>query len=368
VDALDIAHRRLHNQHLSGDPLADPAAVVRHLGAVQAQEYAPAKWGLAQRTRGFDDAAVQRLVDTGAILRTHALRPTWHFIAAVDIGWIQALTGPRVHAFNAYYNRQHGLDDESARRTNQIIVSALRGGNHLTRPELTDVLAKAGHEATGNRLAYVVMRAELDGLIANGVMRGKQHTYALVSERAPHRIELAPDEALAELTRRYFTSHGPATVKDFAWWSSLTVTQVRRGLALLGSTVESTEVGGVVYWYVPAEAPPRDPSPTVYALQGYDEYGVAYTEGRAVINLAGRPVVDPSENRTVQPVVLDSQVVGRWQRRVEKGRVVVEPQLLVAPTATQRRAAEREFARYAEFLGAPVVIAWPTTTSAGARG
>src|SRR5215510_14339365 len=118
MDGREIAHRRLHNHHLSGPPLADPVAVVRHLGAVQAQEYAPAKWGLAQRTRGFDDAAIQRLVDTGAILRTHALRPTWHFIAATDIGWIQGLTGPRVHAFNAYYNRQHGLDEESARRTN----------------------------------------------------------------------------------------------------------------------------------------------------------------------------------------------------------------------------------------------------------
>jgi hypothetical protein len=268
-----------------------------------------------------------------------------------------------VHAFNAYYNRQHGLDDESLRRTNGIIVDALRGGNHLTRPELGAALASMGHEATGNRLAYVVMRAELDGLIANGVMRGKQHTYALIEERAPDRIELAADEALAELTRRYFTSHGPATVKDFAWWSSLTVTQVRRGLARLGSTVESVEVGGLIYWWVPGEAPPPDPGPTVYALQGYDEYGVAYTEGRAVANLAGRPVVDPSENRTVQPIVLDSQVVGRWQRRVERGTVVVEPQLLVRLTAAQKKAVEREFARYAEFLAAPVVVAWPASST-----
>ena len=365
MDGREIAHRRLHNQHLSGAPLADPVAVVGHLGAVQAQEYGPARWGLGQRTHGFDDAAVHRLVDSGVILRTHALRPTWHFVTAADIGWIQALTGPRVHAFNAYYYRTHGFDDDRARQTNRVIADALRGGNHLTRPELADVLAKAGHEATGNRLAYVVMRAELDGLIANGVMRGKQHTYALLAERAPDQVELAPEEALAELTRRYFSSHGPATVKDFAWWSSLTVTQVRRGLALLGSTVESVEVGGLVYWWVPGEAPPPDPVPTVYALQSYDEYGVAYTEGRAVTNLAGRTVVDPAENRTVQPLVLDSQVVGRWGRRVDKGTVVVEPQPLVRFTAAQRRAAEREFARYADFIGVPVVITWPAASAVG---
>src|SRR5262249_14087154 len=138
MDGREIAHRRLHAHRLIGPPLADPVAAVRHYGAVQAQEYAIAKWGVAQRTPGAGDAAIQRLLDDGAILRTHALRPTWHFVAAEDIAWIQALTGPRVHVFNGYYNRMHGIDAETAAHTNKLITDALRGGNHLTRKELAE--------------------------------------------------------------------------------------------------------------------------------------------------------------------------------------------------------------------------------------
>jgi Winged helix DNA-binding domain len=356
MDSMEIAHARLHNQHLVGDPLDDPVAVVRHLGAVQAQEFPVAKWSLAQRTHGYDNAAVQRLLDEGSIMRTHALRPTWHFLAAADIGWIQALTGPRVHAFNAYYNRQHGLDEESAARTNKAITAALRGGNHLTRGELAGALAKAGHEATGNRLAYIVMRAELDGLIANGVMRGKQQTYALISERVAAPLELTGDEALAEFTRRYLASHGPATIKDFAWWSSLTATQIKRGLALLGSAVASEDVDGRTFWFVPGPPPPRQRSPRVIAMQGYDEYVVSYTESRAVTNIAGRTIAIANENTTIHPLALDSQLVGHWRRRVDKGGVIIQPVLAMTLAAAQRKALDREIARYAAFHGPGVVI------------
>src|SRR5258705_3753296 len=271
MDRLEIAHRRLHNQHLSAEPLADPVSVVRHFGAVQAQEYAIGKWSVPQRTSGFDDAAIQRAVDDGLILRTHVLRPTWHFVAAADIGWMQAVTSPRVHAVNAYYNRLHGLNAEFFAKTSKLFTAVLRGGNHLTRKELAEALAKAGLEATGNRLAYIVIRAELDSLLTNGRMRGKQHTYALLSERTPDALTLSPDEALAELTRRDFVSHGPATVKDFSWWSSLTITQIRRGLDLVGSALTHEEVDGRTYWFAPSDPPPRQPTPAVHILQGYDE-------------------------------------------------------------------------------------------------
>src|SRR5262249_19516036 len=156
-------------------------------------------------------------------------------VAAADLGWVQALTGPRVHALNAYYYRQHGLDDRTAGRHNELIGEALRGGQHLTRAELGRVLG-----ATGNRLAYIVIWAEREGLTANGPMRGKQHTSALVSGRVPAPRTLDPEAALAELTRRYFTSHGPATVKDFAWWSSLTTRQITAGLDLVGPALTHT--------------------------------------------------------------------------------------------------------------------------------
>lgn len=359
MDELEIVYRRLRNQRLSGEPEGDPVRVVRHFGAMQAQEYAVAKWAIGQRTADSDDATVQRLLDDGVILRTHALRPTWHFVAGVDLGWIQALTGPRVQVFNAHYNKLHGLDDGFAARTNRAITGALRGGNQLTRVELAEVLDKAGLPATGNRLAYIVMRAELDGLIANGVLRGKQHTYALVSERVADPVTLGPDEALAELTRRYFASHGPATVKDYAWWSSLTLTQIRKGIAMLGDALASEVVGGREYWFVPDGPPVRDKPPKAFLLQGYDEYGIGYSESRSLLNRADRQIAPANANQTIHPIVLDTQGVGWWRRRVERAGIVVEPVLTVKLTAAQRRAVEASAKDYAAFAGVPVTVEWP---------
>ncbi len=359
MDGLEIAHRRLHGQRLSAAAGAEPEAVVSHLGAIQAQEYAVAKWSVGQRTSGHDEAAVQRAVDEGRILRTHVLRPTWHFVAAADIRWIQALTAPRVHAFNGSYYRGHGLDDEHAERAAKAFTEVLRGGNHLTRKELAAALAKVGIDATGNRLAYVVMRAELDGLIANGAMRGKQHTYALISERVPDTVTMQPDEALAELTRRYFTSHGPATVRDFSWWSSLTAAQIRRGLELVGSALVSEKVDRHTFWYAPSAPSPSDPSPMAHVLQGYDELFVAYTESRPMANLAGHPMNVPNENALVHPIVVDSQFVGFWRRVVDRTGVVAEVAPATRLTARARKAVEAAFARYATFAGVPVIVQWP---------
>ena len=337
----DLAQRRLRAQHLVGARFPDPVDVVRHFAAVQAQEYPYALWGIDQRTTGVGAAALRGLVDDGVILRTHALRPTWHVLAAEDLGWVQALTGPRVHAFNAYYYRQHGLDAASAAQTNRLIVDALRGGHHLTRPELAAVLAAGGFPATGNKLAYVVMWAELEGLIANGPMRGKQHTYALVEERVPAPRRLTGDEALAELTVRFFAAHGPATVKDFAWWSSLTVTQIKRGLDVAGRALEAAEVDGLTMWFDPAAPTGGAASPTALLLQAYDEYVVAYSNTKFVFNpdRVEAPVA-------MHPVIVDGQLAGSWRRR----DAAVELDLRRALTARQRTALEAELVRHEAHL------------------
>ncbi len=256
VDGREIARRRLHSQRLAGPALADPVAVVRYFGAMQAQEYAVARWAVGQRCTGADDATLRRAVDEGSIVRLHALRPTWHFVAAADVAWIQALTAPRVHTVNAFYYKQHGLDSVVVERVMPLVVELLRGGRHLTRAEIGAALATDGLDAAGPRLAYYLMRCELEGLVGNGPVRGKQHTYALLAERGPDGLTpAAPADPLAELTRRYFASHGPATVKDFAWWSSLTVSQIRKAL----STVElaQCDVDGRRFYYVPGEDHPE---------------------------------------------------------------------------------------------------------------
>ena len=326
-------------QHLVGPPLPDPVAVVGHLGGVQAQEFPYAMWGVTQRTAGFDVAAVRKLVDDGALVRTLALRPTWHFLAPEDLGWIQALTGPRVHALNASYYRRIGIDGDSARRTNSLIAGALRGGNHLTRKELGDVVG-----ASAGELAYIVMHAELDALIVNGPMRGKQYTYALAAERIAAPRTLTGDEALAELTRRYFSTHGPASIKDFGWWSSLTVAQIKRGLTLAGSALASTEINGQTLWYDHTTAHQDEVAPTARLLQGYDEYVVAYSSTKFVYNLDGL-VADPrryTDNMLVNPIIVDSQLAGFW--RCPQGRLELD--VVTALTEWQRAALDAEVARH----------------------
>jgi hypothetical protein len=339
MDGREVAHRRMRAQHLVGAPLPDPVAVVGHLGAVQAQEFPYAMWGVTQRTAGFDVAAVRKLVDDGALVRTHALRPTWHFLAPEDLGWIQALTGPRVHAFNAYYYRRFGIDADSAALTNSLIAEALRGGNHLTRTELGQVVG-----ASGMTLAYVVMHAELDALIVNGPMRGKQHTYALAAERIAKPRTLTGDEALAELTRRYFSTHGPASIKDFGWWSSLTVAQIKRGLTLAGPALATTEINGQTLWYDHTTAHQDEVTPTARLLQGYDEYVVAYSSTKFVYNLGGL-VADPrryTDNMLVNPIIVDSQLAGFWRR--PQGRFEID--VVTELTPPQRAALDAEVARH----------------------
>ena len=245
-----IAHRRLLNQRIAQPTFKKPVEVVNWLGAVQAQDFGAAKWAVGLRMAGGNDLEVEQAVNEGTILRTHVLRPTWHFVTPADIRWLLALTGPRVNAANATWYRQLELDEAVFRQTNKLIEKALEGGKQLTRPELATILQQAGIAAQDTvRLSFIVMRAELDGLICNGANQGKQITYALLEERVPPVRPLTREEALAEITRRYFISHGPATIADFGWWSGLTAADARAGLKLVEDEIEHEVIDGQTFWF-----------------------------------------------------------------------------------------------------------------------
>src|SRR4051812_34415361 len=205
----EICRRRLAGQFLTTPGPETGAEVVRALGAVQAQDYAGAKWAVAQRTTGRSDAEIERELETGRILRTHVMRPTWHFVTPADIRWLIELTAGRVKAINASYHRQLGLDAATVARSNEVIAKSLQGGRFLTRAELGKALEQAGIDTAGLRVGFLTGAAELDAIICSGPRLGKQFTYALLEERAPQAKSLPREQALAELARRYFTSHGP---------------------------------------------------------------------------------------------------------------------------------------------------------------
>ena len=325
MDAWRIGQRRLHNLGLCGSPRASPDDVVRWLVAVQSQDYGPAKWSIGQRASGVTDAMLDAAYAAGTILRTHVLRPTWHFVTPADIRWLLRLTGPRVHIGNAYMYRRLGLDKTVRAGCAALVAEALTGGNHRTRAELRAVLESAGIATDGFRLAYILMSAELDGVICSGALRGNQHTYALLDERVPPALGPDGDDALAELIPRYLTSHGPATVNDLRWWSSLTVADINRGIDMVSSQLTSDDVDGLRYWSVPREHAPDTGSPTVHLLQGYDEYLVGYSQSKHVVDIAQRWSSLTPRSRVLNGVaILDGQLAGHWKRTLRRRSVTFD--------------------------------------------
>lgn len=354
---IDIPHLRLYHQRIAANPFAQAAEAVQWLGAVQAQDFAGAKWALGLRTQNATDEIVERAFDEGAILRTHLLRPTWHFVAPTDIHWLLELTAPRVHALNAPYYRKVGLDDELHRRVVGLLSEALHGGQQLTRDELRVVLDRAGIATAGAfRLVYLLMRAELDGVICSGARRGNQFTYTLLDERVAAPRRLARDEALAELARRYFVSRGPATLHDFAKWSGLTVADARAGLETVKSELQHEQLDGQTYWLAPTAAVPNSSAPVVYLLSIFDEYVSGYKERGAIIEPSYGEQLRAMDNDLTAIVVLDGQVIGTWKRTQNKNSVVVATNLFRALSEGERHALGVAVERYGAFLQLPATL------------
>ena len=352
-----LISERLRNQHLTRPPRRDPAQVVASLGAMQAQDYPSAKWAIGLRAPGCHTANIEEAFNSGAILRTHVLRPTWHFVAADDIKWMVELSGPRVHASNAYYYKQSGLDAKVFARSCAMINRVLEGGQHKTRAELAVALKRAKVPADGLKLAYIMMFAELNGVICSGPRRGKQFTYALLSERAPKARSLDRPDAIAELVKRYFTSHGPATIRDFVWWSGLTVKDAELGLEAAKRKLHKETIEGRDYWSAPSKAGALTKGCAALLLPNYDEYLIAYKDRSAVVDSADAAnVVARSNGAFPHHLVIDGRLEGSWTRTLKGNSVLIE----VAPynklTPVQSRAVMSAADCYGEFLGLPASL------------
>ena len=358
----DLIRRRLANQMLSRPACRTPGDVVAWLGAMQSQDYAGAKWAIGLRA-AVTDADVERACDEGSIIRTHILRQTWHFVASADIRWMLALSGPRVNAVNAHYYRKFRLNDGIFARSRIVLERALRDGKHLTRTELASALRSARIAADGPRLAFLVMRAELDAVICSGAMRGKQSTYALLDERVPRAKTLDREAALAELARRYFTSHGPATLRDYAWWSGLTVRDAKAGVELVSPALVREQVDGLTCWSVDGRAPAVPPSPTAHLLPNYDEYLIAYKDRDHVVGAHNGDGVTRIKDPFIHHVVIDGRLAGSWKRTVSARSVAVEISTDAQPTEATRRALDTAVARLGRFMALPASFSAPATSS-----
>jgi hypothetical protein len=332
---------RLHAQGLASPRFATAAEVVRHFGCVQSQVHDMALWSLARRTTGVTLTELRAGFDQGQFLRTHVLRPTWHFVDADDLHWLQALTGPRVERLVQTTNRTLDLTTDVVRRGVAVVAEALADGAPRTRLEVGALLAGAGLPGSGQPLAHIVMQAEIESVVVSGPMRGKQHTY----RPAPAPPPLPPrDEMLAEVARRYAIGHGAFRDKDLAWWTSLTVTDSRRAIAL--ADLRPTTIDDQTYWAL--DDPVESDTPRVMLLANFDEY-ISYA--RDPVDYAGVAGTADDVMRGSGLLMIDGRLAGRWSRSITASRVVVDIDRAPRLPADLRRHLDTEAAAFGHFLG-----------------
>ena len=355
----DIVKLRLAGQDLIKPTLGTAGEVVSMLGAVQAQDYAGAKWALAQRTVGATDETIEREISSGAIVRTHILRPTWHFVAAADIRWMLELSAPRVNVMCGYMYREMELDDAVFRKSRKALIKALEGGNQLTRVELARVLGRARISVEDPvRVAHLMIRAELEGIVCSGARRGKQFTYALLEERAPQARSLDRDEALVELTRRYFSTRGPATIDDFCWWSGLTKADAKRGVQAAAGGLEQTTIDDRAHYFAPMRLPAQRATPIAHLLPNYDEYFIGLKDRNAMIDRLTSAGIEPRiDALSGHLLTINGQVVGGWRRTLTTKESIVSLNLLTSPAQAERRAIETATRGFGRFLGVDARVA-----------
>jgi len=350
-----ILAARLLNQQIAQCAFTKPAEIVEYLGAMQAQDFSMAKWAIGMRVPGLHDADVEQAFNSGQILRTHVLRPTWHFVSPADIRWMIELTAPRVNAVSAYYYRATELDAKVFKKTNAVITTALKGGHYLTRTNLQKALQKAKIKAEGVRLSYIMMRAELDAVICSGPRQGKQFTYALLNERAPDTVKLHRQEALVALAKKYFTSRGPATANDYATWSGLAMLDVKESISLLGKQLATDSINNKVYFFASSiqlqAARLTAKHQTTFLLPDYDEYTIGYKDRTEMFGERKGNSNTKVENPVFyHSLIVDGVAAGTWLKAAGKGEAGVEIKPTIALNKTKQHAVAKAIKKYLAFV------------------
>lgn len=356
---MSIAHiptLRLVNQKIIVGHFDTPHALVTHLGAVQAQDYPMSKWAFGVRLPHATDASIEAALDAGELVRTHVLRPTWHIVSGQDVRWMLALTSKYIKASAAIRDRDLGIDSVLYTRTNDLIAKALEGGKNLTREEIMQELEKGGVATNSSRAVHFMMNAEQDGIVCNGVMKTKKQTYALLDEKVKPGRALSREEALANLARRYFTSHAPATLQDFQWWSGLPMSEARVALESIKSNLESFESGAKTYFMGESTPFSSASESSVFFLPAFDEYTVSYKDRSTVFDPQWHKNAITSNGIFKPIIVRDGLVIGIWKRTIQKNKVVVEVEFFDPKDALEQGVMENAVAGFGKFLGLEVVV------------
>jgi|SRR6185312_9241971 len=348
---MDILHQRLVNQQIAVHRFSKAGELVQWLAAIQAQDYAMAKWAIGCRLEGITDPEVEKEFNEGRILRTHLLRPTWHFVSPKDIRWMLKLTAPKIKMFTKKHHQDLGIDAGILKRSKKIIEKTMKGEGPLTRKEIQQALTGSHIKTNENRLGFLLMDAELDGLICSAGRRGKQFVYGLLDEMLPDYRIPEGDEAIALLAGRYFTGHGPATVPDFAWWSGLSLKEINRTLPGMKSVLLSENIGGQTYWFSKTMKEIADKPKGCYFLPAFDEYLIGYKDRSHSLDPAFATGV-LSSNGIFNPVILEKgKTVGTWKRREQRSGLLIDLFPLSSSVALPQRGIAIAIKKYCRFAG-----------------
>jgi hypothetical protein len=356
MNTTDIAHYRLLNQQIAASKFKTAKDLAGWMGALQAQDVNMVKWAMGARLPDATEQEIETAIDKGDLIRTHLLRPTWHIVSSDDIYWMLDLTSPQIRKALKLRDKRLEHDEKTYRKSSDILIRSLSGGNHMSREELIPEFIHAGLAVDENRASHLFMRAEIDGLICSGKTKAGKQTYALLAERVPNKKTLPREEALAELAKRYFTSHGPATLQDFVWWSGLSIGESKRALEIIKSGFVSETVGDQIYWFTAVPEASIRSKDSVYLLPAYDEFVISYRDRTASLIFEDHNKA-VSNNGIFRPIIVENGIVtGIWKRRIKNDKVMIETEFFRPPGKTMRSRILKPLASYGHFLHKKVEI------------
>lgn len=346
-----ITDIRVVSQQLSRPLFDHPGELVSWMGAIQAQDYSMSKWAIGMRLKSATLHTVNEALERGEIVRTHIMRPTWHWVAGEDIRWMLKLSSARVKAAIDSWVKAGCLDISEPRYTQcvDLLGKILLGNKNLTREEITVEMARAGVPTEDERVKRYILRAEVLGIVCSGGDKEGKPTYALLDEHIPAARELHHEEALAKWAASYFRSHSPATLADFVWWSGLTITEAKKAMGLIRSELIEEQFGTQKF-FIHQSCSHTCPHEHLHFLPPFDEYLISYKERTAALDLKHHP---KAFNRygTFYPVVLhNGQIIGNWTKSVKKGQSNISTSFFEPGTQPDEALLKAAGKRYEKFI------------------
>ncbi len=324
MNRSELLNIRLYNQLLLSHEIGDPHEIVSWMGAMQSQALDMAKWAIGTRLENRNVKDIDEALNAGKIIRTHILRPTWHFVSAEDIHWMFDLSNPRLKPIYRSYAKTFGADESLIYRAVPVLERGLMGGKHLTKQEIGDTLLEQDIILDDGHLQLTISYAEMEGILINGRLKGNKQTFTLFEEWVPRRKTMSKEEALECLARRFFTSHGPATIDDFVWWSGLTMTQCRQAIEMIKADFICETINGRDFWMKnDVKNPPADEN---YALllPPFDEFVVSYKDRSEIIDDTHYGKVMTKNGLFSPTIILNGEIIGSWRKVTQKGSPRIE--------------------------------------------